>query len=67
VISRHHCQIEQHAGDVYVVDTSSRLGTWVNGEKIEQQTQKEIKLNSGHSTIHLGGLDSQFIFDVFVP
>jgi len=67
VISRHHCQIEQHAGDVYVVDTSSRLGTWVNGEKIEQQTQKEIKLNAGNNTIHLGGLDSQFIFDVFVP
>ncbi|WP_051938374.1 cyclic nucleotide-binding domain-containing protein [Ghiorsea bivora] len=67
VISRQHCQIEQHAGDVYVVDTSSRLGTWVNGEKIEQQTQKEIKLHSGNNTIHLGSLDSQFIFDVFVP
>ena len=67
VISRHHCQIEQHSGDVYVVDASSRLGTWVNGEKIDQQTQKEIKLSSGNNTIHLGGLDSQFIFDVFVP
>lgn len=67
VISRHHCQIEQHSGDVYVVDTSSRLGTWVNGEKIDQQTQKEIKLSPGNNTIHLGGLDSQFVFDVFVP
>lgn len=67
VISRHHCQIEEHSGDVYVVDTSSRLGTWVNGEKIEQQTQKEVKLNAGNNTIHLGGLDSQFVFDVFVP
>lgn len=67
VISRHHCQIEQHSGDVYVVDTSSRLGTWVNGEKINQQAQKEIKLSPGNNTIHLGGLDSQFVFDVFVP
>ena len=67
VISRHHCQIEQHAGDVYVVDTNSRLGTWVNGEKIDQQTQKEVKLSPGNNTIHLGGLDSQFVFDVFVP
>lgn len=67
VISRHHCQIEQHSGDVYVVDTGSRLGTYVNGDKINQQAQKEVKLSSGNNTIHLGGLDSQFIFDVFVP
>ncbi|MDQ7002221.1 MAG: cyclic nucleotide-binding domain-containing protein [Ghiorsea sp.] len=65
VISRHHCQIEQYSGDVYVVDSSSRLGTWVNREKIKQQ--KEVKLNAGHNTIHLGGLGSQFVFDVFVP
>ena len=67
VISRHHCQIEQHSGDVYIIDTSSRLGTWVNGEKIDPQSQKEIKLHAGNNTIHLGGLDTQFVFDVFVP
>jgi len=67
VVSRHHCQIEQRAGDVYIVDTASRLGTWVNGEKIDEIRQKEVRLNTGANTIHLGGLDSQFVFEVYVP
>ncbi len=63
VISRHHCQIVQKATDVYIVDTQSRLGTWVNNEKVNNKT----KLNKGSNTIHLGGLHSQFVYDIFVP
>ena len=63
VISRHHCQIVQKSNDVYITDTKSHLGTWVNKKKIDESA----KLNKGANTVHLGGLNSPFVFEVFVP
>jgi len=67
VVSRRHFQIISNKNGVYVADTSSRLGTWVNGEKIDQHKQKQVQLNPGENTVHVGGLDSQFIFEISVP
>jgi CRP-like cAMP-binding protein len=67
VVSRLHFQIKSDKKGVYVIDTSSRLGTWVNGEKINQHKLKQIQLKPGENTVHLGGLDSQFVFEISVP
>jgi len=63
VISRQHCQIIRKSGDVYIADNQSQLGTWVNQKKVADK----VKLIKGSNTVHLGGLDSQFVFEVFVP
>jgi len=67
VVSRQHCQIEKDSYGVYITDTSSRLGTWVNGEKIGNHSQKKIQLNSGENTVHIGDNMSHFAFQVIVP
>ena len=40
-VSRHHCQIIQEKGRVWVEDCGSRNGTWVNGQRITER--KELK------------------------
>lgn len=40
-VSRHHCQIIQQGGHVWVEDCGSRNGTWVNGQQIGER--KELK------------------------
>ena len=40
-VSRHHCQIIQEGGRVWVEDCGSRNGTWVNGQRISER--KELK------------------------
>lgn len=40
-VSRQHCQIIQEGGRVWVEDSGSRNGTWVNGQRIGER--KELK------------------------
>ncbi len=40
-VSRHHCEIVQEGGRVWVQDSGSRNGTWVNGQRITER--KELK------------------------
>jgi hypothetical protein len=50
-----------------VVDLGSTLGTEVNGESLGHHFGKDAEyLNVGENTITAGGIDSPFIFKIFV-
>ncbi|MDQ6968488.1 MAG: cyclic nucleotide-binding domain-containing protein, partial [Mariprofundaceae bacterium] len=66
-ISRHHCHFERSKAGIFLVD-ESRLGIWVNGERLESRDGGAIKvaLEPGAYTISLGSVESVFIFEVVV-
>jgi len=66
-ISRHHCHFERTKAGVFLVD-DSRLGTWLNGERMEKREGGVVKalLEPGVYTLSLGSINSVFIFEMVV-
>jgi len=66
-ISRHHCHFERTKAGVFLID-ESRLGVWVNGERLRSKGGGVIKiaLEPGAYTLSLGSIESVFIFEVIV-
>ncbi len=66
-ISRHHCHFERNKAGIYLVD-ESRLGTWLNGERLQSKGSGAIKvtLEPGTYTLSLGSVESVFTFEVIV-
>jgi pSer/pThr/pTyr-binding forkhead associated (FHA) protein len=66
-LSRNHFMIEKRDGTYYVRDLCSTLGTIVNGEPIgEHFRSDEASLRVGESEVIAGGVDSPFVFSVFI-
>ena len=66
-LSRNHFMIEKRYGDCYVRDLCSSLGTIVNGEPIGDHFQVDhAPLRAGQNEVIAGGVDSQFVFSVFI-
>jgi CRP/FNR family transcriptional regulator, cyclic AMP receptor protein len=57
-LSRNHFMIEKRDGNHYVRDLSSALGTIVNGD--------DVPLRTGENEVIAGGVDSPFVFSVFI-
>lgn len=66
-ISRHHCHFKRSKAGVFLID-ESRLGVWVNGERLKSKGGGAIKvaLEPGAYTVSLGSVESVFIFEVIV-
>ncbi|MBY0354615.1 MAG: cyclic nucleotide-binding domain-containing protein [Rickettsiales bacterium] len=61
LISPHHCNLERHGDEVYVVDQGSRFGTIVNGQAIGRgkPTFKAL-IVPGENLVQLGGPSSAY-------
>ena len=57
-VSRNHFSVDNVRGDIVVVDRGSRLGTIVNGKRIDAQAV----LNMGANEIIVGQNISPFVF-----
>jgi CRP/FNR family transcriptional regulator, cyclic AMP receptor protein len=59
--------IEKRDGSYYVRDLHSTLGTIVNGDPIgEHFRSDEAPLRAGEHEVIAGGVDSLFVFSVFI-
>ena len=66
-LSRNHLTIEQRDGSYHVRDLCSTLGTIVNGEPIGNHFRTDdAQLQTGDNEVIAGGLDSPFVFSVFI-
>jgi CRP/FNR family transcriptional regulator, cyclic AMP receptor protein len=66
-LSRNHFMIEKRAGNYYVRDLRSTLGTIVNGEPIgDHFSGDDVPLRAGENEVIAGGVDSPFIFSVLI-
>jgi CRP/FNR family cyclic AMP-dependent transcriptional regulator len=66
-LSRNHFMIEKRDGSYYVRDLRSTLGTIVNGEPIGDHLRGEdAPLRAGENEVIAGGVDSPFVFSVFI-
>jgi CRP/FNR family cyclic AMP-dependent transcriptional regulator len=66
-LSRNHFIIEKHDGDYRVRDLCSALGTIVNGEPIGDYFRTDdVPLRLGDNEVIAGGVDSPFVFSVFI-
>jgi CRP-like cAMP-binding protein len=66
-LSRNHFMIEKRYGSYYVRDLCSTLGTIVNGEPIGNHFRgDDAPLRSGANEVIAGGVDSPFVFSVFI-
>jgi|GraSoi2013_100cm_1033763.scaffolds.fasta_scaffold57355_2 hypothetical protein len=66
-LSRNHFMIEKRNGSYYVRDLCSTLGTIVNGEPIGDHFRgDDAPLQAGENEVIAGGVDSPFIFSVFI-
>src|SRR5262249_23941705 len=65
-LSRNHFMIEKRDGNYYVRDLSSTLGTIVNGELIGDFRGDDAALRAGENEVIAGGVDSPFVFSVFI-
>jgi CRP/FNR family cyclic AMP-dependent transcriptional regulator len=66
-LSRNHFIIEKHDGDYHVGDLCSALGTIVNGEPIGGYFRPDdAPLRVGDNEVIAGGVDSPFVFSVFI-
>ena len=67
-LSRNHFMIEKRDGSYYVRDLRSTLGTIVNGEPIGEHFRgDDAPLRAGENEVIAGGVDSPFVFSVFIP
>src|SRR5438128_868372 len=67
-LSRNHFMIEKRDGSYYVRDLCSTLGTIVNGEPIGEHFRgDDAPLRAGENEVIAGGVDSPFVFSVFIP
>jgi CRP/FNR family transcriptional regulator, cyclic AMP receptor protein len=66
-LSRNHFMIESRDGNYYVRDLRSTLGTIVNGEPIGEHFRgDDAPLRAGENEVIAGGVDSPFVFSVFI-
>jgi CRP/FNR family transcriptional regulator, cyclic AMP receptor protein len=66
-LSRNHFMIEKRDGNYYVRDLCSTLGTIVNGEPIGDYFRgDDAALRAGENEVIAGGVDSPFVFSVFI-
>ena len=66
-LSRNHFMIEKRDGSYYVHDLRSTLGTIVNGEPIGDHFRgDDAPLRAGENEVIAGGVDSPFVFSVFI-
>ena len=66
-LSRNHFMIEKRDGSYYVRDLCSTLGTIVNGEPIGNHFRgDDARLRAGENEVIAGGVDSPFVFSVFI-
>jgi CRP/FNR family cyclic AMP-dependent transcriptional regulator len=66
-LSRNHFMIEKRNGSYYVRDLCSTLGTIVNGEPIGEHFRgDDAPLRAGENEVIAGGVDSPFVFSVFI-
>jgi CRP/FNR family transcriptional regulator, cyclic AMP receptor protein len=66
-LSRNHFMIEKRDGNYYVRDLRSTLGTIVNGEPIGDHFRgDEAPLRAGENEVIAGGVNSPFVFSVFI-
>ena len=66
-LSRNHFMIEKRDGNYYMRDLRSTLGTIVNGEPIGDHFRgDEAPLRAGENEVIAGGIDSPFVFSVFI-
>ncbi len=66
-LSRNHFAIEKREGSYHVRDLCSTLGTIVNGEPIGTHFRTDdAPLRAGENEVIAGGVDSSFVFSVFV-
>jgi len=66
-LSRNHFMIEKRNGSFYVRDLCSTLGTIVNGEPIGDHFRgDDAPLRAGENEVIAGGVDSPFVFSVFI-
>jgi hypothetical protein len=66
-LSRNHFMIEKRNGSYYVRDLCSTLGTIVNGEPIDDHFRgDDAALRTGENEVIAGGVDSPFVFSVFI-
>jgi hypothetical protein len=66
-LSRSHFMIEKRDGCYYVRDLCSTLGTIVNGQPIGNHFRgDEARLRAGENVVTAGGVDSPFVFSVFI-
>ena len=66
-LSRNHFMIERREGSYYVRDLRSTLGTIVNGQPIGEHFRgDDAPLRAGENEVIAGGVDSPFVFSVFI-
>jgi CRP/FNR family cyclic AMP-dependent transcriptional regulator len=66
-LSRNHFMIEKRDANYYVRDLCSTLGTIVNGEPIGDHFRgDDASLRAGENEVIAGGVDSPFVFSVFI-
>jgi CRP/FNR family cyclic AMP-dependent transcriptional regulator len=66
-LSRNHFVIEKRDGTYHVRDLCSTLGTIVNGAPIGNHFRSDdAPLSAGENEVIAGGVDSSFVFSVFV-
>jgi CRP/FNR family transcriptional regulator, cyclic AMP receptor protein len=66
-LSRNHFMIGKRDGSYYVHDLRSTLGTIVNGQPIGEHFRiDDAPLRAGENEVIAGGVDSRFVFSVFI-
>jgi CRP/FNR family transcriptional regulator, cyclic AMP receptor protein len=65
-LSRNHFMIEKRDGNYYVRDLCSTLGTIVNGKPIGDFRGDDAALRAGENEVIAGGVNSPFVFSVFI-
>jgi CRP/FNR family transcriptional regulator, cyclic AMP receptor protein len=66
-LSRNHFMIERRDGSYYVRDLRSTLGTIVNGQPIGEHFRgDDAPLRAGENEVIAGGVDSPFVFSLFI-
>jgi pSer/pThr/pTyr-binding forkhead associated (FHA) protein len=66
-LSRNHFTMEKRDGSYHVRDLCSTLGTIVNGEPIGDHFRADdALLRAGENEVTAGGVDSPFVFSVFI-
>src|SRR5260221_5750331 len=66
-LSRNHFMIGKRNGSYYVRDLCSTLGTIVNAEPIGDHFRVDhAPMQAGENEVIAGGVDSPFIFSVFI-
>ena len=66
-LSRNHFMIEKRDGSYFVHDLRSTLGTIVNGQPIGEHFRiDDAPLRAEENEVIAGGVDSRFVFSVFI-